>query len=75
MSEFETREERDGPEGLRLGDLVQLREPHGLYVTGALARIVGFYRTPEPEAVVELDDGQQLRVPCIKLERTVKSGH
>jgi hypothetical protein len=73
MNEFEGKEEQDGPEGLRAGDTVQLREPHGSCAAGARARIIGFYRTQEPEAVLELDDGQQLRVPCVKLERTVES--
>jgi hypothetical protein len=72
MNQFEGREEPDGPEGFRAGDSVRLREPHGTCVAGAQAVIVGFYRTAEPEAVLELEDGQELRVPCSKLERTVK---
>ena len=72
MNEFERGAEPDGPEGFRAGDAVQLREPHGHCVAGARARIIGFYRTQEPEAVLDLEDGQQLRVPCGKLERTVE---
>ena len=72
MNEFEGGEERDDPGRFRTGDTVQLREPHWPYAAGARARIIGFYRTREPEAVLELEDGQQLRVPCTKLERTVE---
>jgi hypothetical protein len=77
MNEFEGGEERDDPGRddpgrFRAGDTVQLREPHWPYAAGARARIIGFYRTSEPEAVLELEDGQQLRVPCTKLERTVE---
>jgi hypothetical protein len=72
MNEFKGGQEPDDPGEFRAGDTVQLREPHGPYAAGARARIIGFYRTREPEAVLELEDGPQLRVPCAKLERTVE---
>ena len=69
MNEFEGREEPDGPEVFRTGDFVWLREPHGPCLAGTRARIIGFYRIEEPEALLELEDGQEVRVPRIKLER------
>ena len=72
MNEFEGGEEPEGPEGFRAGDTVRLREPHVHCAAGARARIIGFYRAREPEAVLQLEDGQQLRVPCAKLERAVE---
>ena len=70
MTEFE-RDASDGPKGFRVGDSVRLREPHGPWIAGAKAQIIGFYRFEEPEAVLAFEDGKEVRVPCAKLERTV----
>jgi hypothetical protein len=54
---------------LRIGDVVQLREPHRLLEAGTSGRIIGFYGTEPREPLLALEDGGELRVPYSKLER------
>jgi hypothetical protein len=59
----------DEQAGLRVGDLVQLRELHGLAEEGTRGRIIGFYGTEPREALLVTEDDGELRVPYLKLER------
>jgi hypothetical protein len=54
---------------LRVGDVVQLREPHRRLEAGTRGRIIGFYETDPREALLALEDGEEVRVPFAKLER------
>jgi hypothetical protein len=54
---------------LGVGDVVRLREPHGVIEAGTRGRVIGFYGTEPREALLALEEGQQLRVPLLKLER------
>lgn len=61
----------EGPDELRSGETVRLREPYDRYVAGAQARIIGFFRAGDPEALVEFQDGEQIRIPYGILERVL----
>jgi hypothetical protein len=54
---------------LGIGDVIRLREPHGLVEAGTRGRIIGFYATKQREALLALEDGRELNVPYAKLER------
>jgi hypothetical protein len=56
-------------EELRVGDVAQLRVPHGRFETGTRGRVIGFYTAEPREALLALDDGEELRVLALNLER------
>lgn len=53
---------------LRVGDVVELREPHRLHEAGTRGRVIGFYETETREVLLDLEDGGELRVPYAQLE-------
>lgn len=59
----------DGAHDLRVGDVVRLREAHGGRDVGTLGRIIGFYVKDPREALLVVEDGEQLSVPDGKLEQ------
>jgi hypothetical protein len=59
---------------LRVGDVAQLRVPHGRLEAGTRGRVIGFYTAEPREALLALDDGQELRVLALNLERVAPEG-
>ena len=63
-------EKAPNPAGdLDVGDVVRLREPLKFVEAGTRGRIIGFYGRDPREALLALDDGGELCVPCQNLER------
>jgi hypothetical protein len=59
----------DRPDELHTGDVVHLREQHESIEAGTRGRVIGFYTTEPREALLALEDGREVRVPCPNLER------
>jgi hypothetical protein len=59
----------NGAGDFRAGDVVRLRVAHQLSGAGTRGRIIGFYVKGQREALLSLEDGDEVSVPCTKLER------